>query len=478
MFGMTTAAAIYARISRDREGRETGVARQEAECRELAGRLGAEVVQVLVDNDTSASAKSRRPRPAYAALLDGARAGRWTLIIAWSSSRLTRRPLELESQIQLAEQHGIRYAYQKSPSFDLNIAQGRMVARMLAAADAAEAETTAERIEAQKRQAAAAGRWRGGPRPYGYQPGAVTLEPVEAANVAWATREVLLGASLRSLAAELNQRGATTSTGRGWTATELRRVLLRARNAGLVESRGEIVGEAIWPAVVDRAKWEAACRVLLDPGRRVNQTNNARRWLGSGLFLCGACLPDKITVRCSMSGSGRAAAAPTYFCRKIKHLVRHAVLTDQTVKKAVLGWISRPEVAQQLVVREGVDVEALDRREREIGNQLDELEEMYTARTWTRARVEKIAAKLNAELDGIQEQRVQAAAGHPAAVLIGAADIEAAFESLDISRRQVIVDALCTVVLLPAPRGRPAGWRPGEHYFDPRAVQIEWRKVV
>jgi hypothetical protein len=222
-------------------------------------------------------------------------------------------------------------------------------------------------------------------------------------------------------------------------------------------------------------EWEAACRVLLDPGRRVNKAGNARRWLGSGLYRCGVCAPDLVTVRCSVSGSGRASAAPTYFCRSSKHLVRTAALTDQTVKKAVLGWISRPEVAQQLVIQEGVDVEALDRREREIGNQLDEVEEMYLARTWNRTRVDRIAARLNTELAEIQEQRVQAAAGHPAAVLVGVDDIEAAFEALDVSRQQAIIDALCTVTLLPAPKGRPAGWRPGERYFDPRTVDIQWR---
>jgi hypothetical protein len=176
-----------------------------------------------------------------------------------------------------------------------------------------------------------------------------------------------------------------------------------------------------------------------------------------------------------MSGSGRAAAAPTYYCRRTKHLTRTAELTDRVVKKAVIGWVSRPEVAQQLVVQEGVDVEALDRREREIGNQLDEVEEMYLARTWNRTRVDRIAARLNAELAELQERRVQAAAGHPAAELIGADDIEAAFDALDVSRRQAIVDSLAVVTLRPAPKGRPAGWRPGERYFDPRTVDIQWR---
>ena len=48
------AAAIYARISRDREGAGLGVERQEADCRALAERLGWDVVAVYVDNDISA----------------------------------------------------------------------------------------------------------------------------------------------------------------------------------------------------------------------------------------------------------------------------------------------------------------------------------------------------------------------------------------------------------------------------------------
>jgi site-specific DNA recombinase len=473
--GMTANAAIYRRISRDREGRELGVERQETECREVADRLGVEVVEVLTDNDLSASTRSRKPRPAYERLLHGARHGKWRLIVAWSSSRLTRRPLELEGQIELAERYGTRYAYVKSPSFDLNTAQGRMVARQLAAVDAAEAEMAAERIEAQKRQAAAAGQWRGGRRPYGFGPDGVTVELAEAENVAWATREVLLGASLRSLAAELNQRGATTSTGRPWTATELRRVIMRARNAGLVEADGEVIAEAVWPAIVTRAEWEAARRVLTDPSRRTNKTNNARRWLGTGLYLCGVC-GDGTSVRCATAAAGRPGMGAYYSCASgVRHIARRADYVDELVTAAVLGWISRPEVRRQLVARPDVDTEALDQREREINNQLDEAEEMFVARVWTRQRVERIAAKLNAELEEIQEQRVQAAAGHPAGELITADDIETAWNALDVSRRQAIVDSVCTVTLLPAARGRRPGWRPGERYFAPETVQIAWR---
>ncbi len=67
-------AAIYCRISRDREGAGLGVDRQEADCRALAVRLGWEVAAVFVDNDISAY--SSRPRPQYRAMLDAVRSGR------------------------------------------------------------------------------------------------------------------------------------------------------------------------------------------------------------------------------------------------------------------------------------------------------------------------------------------------------------------------------------------------------------------
>jgi site-specific DNA recombinase len=49
-----TAAAIYARISRDDEGTAAGVGRQVEDCHKLAESLGWEVASKYVDNDISA----------------------------------------------------------------------------------------------------------------------------------------------------------------------------------------------------------------------------------------------------------------------------------------------------------------------------------------------------------------------------------------------------------------------------------------
>ena len=56
-------AAIYCRISDDREGAGLGVARQEADCRPLCERRGysGDAIRLYIDNDVSAYSGKRRP---------------------------------------------------------------------------------------------------------------------------------------------------------------------------------------------------------------------------------------------------------------------------------------------------------------------------------------------------------------------------------------------------------------------------------
>ena len=58
---MVQAAAIYTRISEDAQHNGLGVARQEADCRRLAERLGWKVANLYTDNDISAFSGKVRP---------------------------------------------------------------------------------------------------------------------------------------------------------------------------------------------------------------------------------------------------------------------------------------------------------------------------------------------------------------------------------------------------------------------------------
>jgi hypothetical protein len=78
------------------------------------------------------------------------------------------------------------------------------------------------------------------------------LEPAEAELIEEAATRVLRGEGLRSIAMDWNERGVKIVGGSTWQGSAIRRVLMSPRIAGLKEHRGEIVGEATWPAIIDR----------------------------------------------------------------------------------------------------------------------------------------------------------------------------------------------------------------------------------
>ncbi|WP_447646762.1 recombinase family protein [Nocardioides zeae] len=280
-------ATIYCRISKDREGAGLGVGTQEADCRALAAELGATIVSVHTDNDVSAY--SGKPRPGYQALLADVENGRIDSVLVWHTDRLHRSPSELESYIATCEPRGVRTYTVKAGPIDLSTPAGQLVARQLGAVARYEIDHARERMHRAKQRSADSGRWKGGRRPFGYEADGVTIRESEAALIRDAADQVLAGVAIRAIARSWNESGSTTTTGKPWTLHGPRRVLLRPRNAGLMEHRGEVIGEAEWPAILEAEKWRAVVRLLEDPSRRTNNTNSAVRWLGSGLFRCGVC---------------------------------------------------------------------------------------------------------------------------------------------------------------------------------------------
>src|SRR5262245_43281569 len=101
-------AATYCRISFDRNGTEAGVERQRVDTDRLAKRLGYRVVERFVDNDRSASRKTRRSREAFDQLLALARSGGVDAVIVYDLDRFTRNPDELKPWIEAAEATGVK----------------------------------------------------------------------------------------------------------------------------------------------------------------------------------------------------------------------------------------------------------------------------------------------------------------------------------------------------------------------------------
>jgi site-specific DNA recombinase len=467
---MSRRAVIYTRISKDREGAGLGVDRQRQQCDDLADHLGWQVVAHHSDNDLSAY--SGKPRPGYRALLDDLEQGRADAVIVWHTDRLHRRPVELEHYIDVCDPRGVITQTVKAGPLDLATPSGRMVARMLGSAGRYEVEHMIERQQAAKLQAATSGRWKGGRRPFGFEADGVTVRESEAAEIRRATDDLLAGMSLHAIARDWNARGIGTSTGGSWKPSEVRKLVTRPRNAGLMEHRGEVVGRAQWPAIVDEDVWRAARALVADENRRTT-LGNARRWLGGGLYLCGVCGD---TLRATTGGSGRGRTVAAYRCENGAHVVRRCDQLDEFVENVVIERLSQPDAAHLgRTPAEVVDTSALHVERLAVQARLDELVDRFAEGQITGAQMERGTAALRGKLDDLDRQLADAVGS---SVLDGVAgpDVADVWPTLDLSRRRAIVDTLMTVTVHRTRRGRPPGWQPGESYFDPRGVELAWTR--
>lgn len=459
---------IYARISKDRAGAGLGVDRQLADCRDLAEREGWVVTAERTDNDLSAY--SGKLRPGYRALLADIDHGRADAVIAWHTDRLHRRPLELEEYISVCERRNVPTVTVRSGPLDLATPSGRMIARQLGAVARYEVEHAIERGKRAKEQAAAAGRFRGGRRAFGYEADGVTVVDVEAEVVRECADRILVGESLSSLARELNSRNVTTSGGHAWSSTALRRVLLRPRNFARIELAGEVLEgvTAEWPAILDEDTGRAVRALLLDP-RRLRAPKSADRvWLGAGLYLCGRC-SDGTTVK---SGGYISTGAPAYRCRLHGHLTRVAKPVDELVTAVVLRRLARPDARVLLRRETSEDPGSLHTQAVGLRARLDELAALFADGTLTASQLAVGTRRLRADLDRVETQLSAVATRDPLAGFADAADIGEAWGASSVARRKLVVGALMTVRLLPTRPGR----QPGGGYFNPETVAIEWRR--
>jgi site-specific DNA recombinase len=463
-------AAIYTRISQDRTGAGLGVERQETDCRALAEQLEWEVVAVHADNDLSAY--SGKPRPGYRALLADLRAGVADAVIIWHTDRLHRHPSELEEYIGVCEPRGVPTMTVKAGPIDLATPAGRMVARQLGAVGRYEVEHMIERQQRARLQAATAGKWGGGRRPFGYEADGVTVNQAEAEALRWAASQVLAGVSSNAIVAKLNDRGIRTATGKAWRPTELRRALVRPRNAGLMVHRGHVVGEAGWPAILDEDTWRGVCAVLEDRGRRTN-TAVARRWLLSGLAVCGVCGGPVKSFSAGAGAARKRPPRPVYTCRTGKHVIRNAAEVDAFVEAVILERLSRPDARDLLVGDRRTDTAALHLRDAALGERLVELGRLYGDGVIDAPQLQAATAAIRAQRERITAELAAASRGSVLAGVADAPDPAKVWAGLDLSRRRAIIDTLVTVTILPARKGRRPGWQAGETYFDPATVQVE-----
>ncbi|MFI7581936.1 recombinase family protein [Kocuria kalidii] len=288
-------AALYARISQDREGAGLGVDRQLEDARKLAELKGYSDWLEFTDDDISAYAG--KLRPGYEKLKRAIVEGRVEAVIVWHADRLHCRVSELIEYAELCtEGRAVPTFSVQGGDLDLTSSTGHMVATILGAVSEQESAHKGERISRKRRQAAERGIWQGGPRPFGWtidkgvdEHGRTinvpTIREEEAELVRWAHEAVLEGRSISSVVAYFQRSGVASTRGNGWRHSTVRSLLHRSRNAGLESLKGEIVGASSFPALVSEATWHEVVRILKQPERRTSDTTRLSSLL-SGLMRC------------------------------------------------------------------------------------------------------------------------------------------------------------------------------------------------
>lgn len=483
-----TRVIIYCRISDDREGRGAGVARQEEACRTRAAKHGWDVVAVFVENDLSAYSGKKRPK--YEQMLGMLRADMADAVLALSPKRLYRRIGDAFDFFDLITERGVRVETIKQGRYDLTTAEGRRDARRAAIDSQYEAEEIGERVKDAKAQTLAAGGYRGGPRPFGFEADGVTVRESEARHLREAAESVLAGASIKSIAREWQEVGVRTVArryrqvdgtrgepeSRDWSASELRSLLLRHRNAGLLSHRGQEAGAATWPAIIPEPVWRAVVAKLKDP-TRLTAHSNARRWLGSGLFRCGAVADGAecgLPVRASTSGTGAGHThVAAYRCSSGAHVTRRATPLDKYVEDVTVARLSRADAVHLLARRKDdpIDLKAADVELTAARERLQELAELFGDGEMGKEEYRAASAKARERKRKAEELLALASVTNPLVGLIGAADVAAEWEGIDLSRKRSVVDALMEVWILPARRGRmPKGVE-----MDVERIDVRWR---
>lgn len=472
----TRPAAIYCRISQDRTGGGLGVDRQEEDCRRLAEERGLEVGEVYVDDDLSAY--SGKPRPAYLRLLEDLRGGRFGTVVAWHTDRLHRSPLELEEYIKVCEEQGVATVTCKAGHIDLETPSGRAVARTLGAWARFESEHKSDRIKRAMQQVRDSGRFTGGNFPFGWRrDDGVTrppyeINPAEAAVIRDAANRILAGGTLAGTAEYLNEQGHLSPTGKPWTPTPLKQVLLRAKNAGLVvNDDGETVGPSLFPAILPEDQWRAVVAIVANPDRKLKAPKHSR-FLLSGLALCGTC--GKTTrVKVVGTRTGKSHRVYTCFSKGGGHPHKRREYVESYVTDVVLAYLEQPGVLAALsegLGRDGRDEERKSLAERADGlrRRRDAAAESYALGKMSLVTLERVTESIAAELEDVEARQVALVSDGALSAVLSGGDIRAAWEAASTDQRRAVIDALCTVTLLPTPRT-------GARRFDPSTVRIDWK---
>ncbi len=469
----TERAAIYCRISSDRQNLRLNVATQEVDCREACESNGWEIVGVFIDNDLTA-ADPDKARPEYDRLMEMVARSNVDVVVVSVADRLHRQPMELELFVVAARSSGMTKLFSvKSGMTDLSDSNALMILRITGDVAANEVDRIRDRIRRKKAALAEEGRYSGGQRPFGYEKDGMTIRPNEAVLLRSAATRVLEGASLRSIRLAWNQNGVRTSTDKEWTTTGIRQVLIGPRIAGLRQHQGAWSWNrpAAWDPILDRETWEQVRAILTDPSRR--QPAASREYPLRGVLKCNALRDDGSLCGVFLS-SIPSKSRRHYGCKKDTGGCGHVWVSAAPIEGFVFDLIVRLADSPELLSAARADEEGQATTASDLVNanaaderMLRQLDDDYADRIVDRVTYQTQTHRLKARV-AERAGKLSALRGRSALDRLGG-EVGKSWDRMNVEDKRLII--LAVVDSIDVGRATVSG----ANYFDPGRLTIRLR---
>lgn len=387
-------AAIYARVSSDKQDVDLSISAQLRALKEYAKNNNCEIVREFIDE---AETGRTTARPAFREMISLARHPEkpFEIILVWKYSRFARSREDSIVYKAMLRKNGVQLISINEPRDDTPT--GRLLEAIIESLDEFYSDNLGEEVTRGMRESATRGFYLSSKPPYGYnkvrakdgekERTKLEIEPNQAAIVASIYQDILSGKGLTTITKELNQKGIASPKGKGWSKTGVRIILLNEAYTGiLVYGRNSKRGlepirvENACPTIVSRAVFEQVQELI--KGRTFKNIHPKRAsspFLLSGITSCGHCgkaLTGQVAKSgkfayyiCGTLNKKGAGSCPAHYHNS--RAFEQKVL--QTIKDNILTEENLTHLAE--VVNQEMDENSTQYRE-ELNTVLDEMTEV------------------------------------------------------------------------------------------------------
>ena len=374
-----TPAALYARVSSDRQDVDLSVSAQLRALRDHARKNGYMVVGEFVDEAESGRIADR---PQFRKMIDEATKPEapFREILVWKFSRFTRKREHAVAFKSMLRRKGVRVVSITEHADDTPT--GKLLEAIIESVDEFYSENLAQEVTRGMREASSRGFWISSHAPYGYnrvmvQDGpkkrpTLEIDPDASRIVKRMFDMAEAGDGTLEIIRTLNNEGIASPRGKLWARTSVHNILTNEAYTGTLvwginakDNADPVRVEKAFPAIITRAQLQRVGRHL---SSRAPKFSHPRRvgssYLLSGLIKCEACKMP-LTGRFAKSGQysyyvcqsnvklGKDACdTPTLNARRFEELVVAKIRSDILAEDGIRDLVKMVDEEMGGVARE------------------------------------------------------------------------------------------------------------------------------